>query len=40
MSSILSSCATKGVWHGDEGVWANFDKSMSNRALAETVHAE
>lgn len=35
-----SKGATKGDWHGDAGVWANFDKVISNRALAGQVHAE
>jgi len=29
-----SKGATKGDWHGDNGVWGQFDKAMANRTVA------
>ena len=33
-----SKAATRGEWHGDDGVWANFDKlQVKRKSAAETV---
>src|SRR3569833_1079633 len=32
-----SKAATKGAWHGGEGVWSEFDKLMAKRKEAEPV---
>lgn len=32
-----SKGATKGDWHGGDGVWANFDQALSNRSLSDTI---
>jgi ribonucleoside-diphosphate reductase beta chain len=37
-STEYSKAATKGAWHGEEGVWAEFDKLLARRgegAVAE-----
>lgn len=31
-----SKGATKGDWHGDEGVWSNFDQMLEKRPLEDT----
>ena len=33
-----SKAATKGEWHGGEGVWANFDTLMEKRKTADTAN--
>ncbi|HEV2363831.1 MAG TPA: ribonucleotide-diphosphate reductase subunit beta [Caulobacteraceae bacterium] len=33
-----SKAATKGAWHGQEGVWAEFDRLMQRRAATPTAH--
>ena len=33
-----SKAATKGQWHGGEGVWSSFDQMMAKRG--ETLSAE
>jgi ribonucleoside-diphosphate reductase beta chain len=35
-----SKAATKGEWHGGEGVWTNFDKMIDRRKTAEMFPAE
>ena len=32
-----SKAATRGEWHGDEGVWSNFDTMMEKRKTAQTA---
>jgi ribonucleoside-diphosphate reductase beta chain len=31
-STEYSKAATKGQWHGDAGVWGQFDQMMAKRA--------
>jgi ribonucleoside-diphosphate reductase beta chain len=38
-STEYSKAATKGQWHGEEGVWADFDRMMVKRGAGETVSA-
>jgi ribonucleoside-diphosphate reductase beta chain len=33
-----SKAATKGDWHGDTGVWANFESMMEKRKNAEPAN--
>jgi ribonucleoside-diphosphate reductase beta chain len=33
-STEYSKAATRGEWHGDEGVWSNFDRMMERRKEA------
>ena len=37
-STEYSKAATKGQWHGDAGVWGQFDQMMAKRAEAEPAH--
>ncbi len=32
-----SKAATRGQWHGAEGVWAHFDQMIKNRATTSLV---
>ena len=34
-----SKAATKGEWHGETGVWANFDSLMARRSLEASESA-
>jgi len=35
-----SKAATRGQWHGTEGVWANFESLMAKRTEGEPLPAE
>jgi ribonucleoside-diphosphate reductase beta chain len=39
-STEYSKAATKGQWHGAEGVWGEFEKMMAKRDAGETLPAE
>ena len=39
-STEYSKAATKGQWHGAEGVWASFDQMQAKRTEAPTLPAE
>jgi ribonucleoside-diphosphate reductase beta chain len=36
-STEYSKAATRGQWHGGEGVWAAFDAMQAKRSGAEAV---
>ena len=35
-----SKAATKGAWHGSDGVWSEFDRMMARRDMANVLPAE
>ena len=39
-STEYSKAATKGQWHGSDGVWTEFDKLLSKRTQPDSIPAE
>jgi ribonucleoside-diphosphate reductase beta chain len=38
-STEYSKAATKGSWHGGEGVWGEFDRMMARRKMENVLPA-